>query len=224
MTHMPRLLASARPLASARDGSGCRRDRGQAVTETMLLTWVILVFIAAALQIFVMNESLYRSMTAAHAAMFREAFTHNHWRYQGPESDLCVDEVDTHWTNFNVDDHGKAILNYQNYPEIRVQVLGLFRTFGGPEHMDIHSNYPGRPLEPTKGCVNYPCKKLRTAAGTAGPSSDSDGGSYWLRPVDLPAHARTYCKAVTVFVDSISDTFDKLMACAESDNFFGCVF
>jgi hypothetical protein len=201
------------------------RESGQAVTETVLLTWIMLVFVAAALQIFVLNESLFRTMTAGHAHIFQEAFKHNGWRYMGPTWDVCIDASDDQYeTNYNVDAWGKAILAYQSFPEIRVQVLGLFRTFGGPEHMDIHSNYPGRPLEPLKGCVNYPCKKLRTAAGAAGPSDESSGLAYWLRPVDIPAVARTYCKAGMTFADNISDTFDSLMECVNSDDFFGCVF
>jgi hypothetical protein len=201
-----------------------RGNAGQAVTETLLLTWLIIVFIAAALQIFIMNESMTRTVTAAHADIFKNAFKHNGWHYTGPNSDLCVTPEDVYDYNYNVDDHAKAILSYQNYPEIRVPMLGMFRGYGAPGVMDIHSNYPGRPLEPSKGCVDYPCKKLRTGAGAAGPSTDDSGREYWLRPVDVPAHIRLYCKAGHVFVDSISDGYNQLMECANSDSFFGCLF
>lgn len=201
-----------------------RGAAGQAVTETLLLTWLILVFIAAALQIFIMNESMTRAVTAAHADIFKNAFKHNGWRYTGPTWDVCVTPEDKYDYNYNVDDHAKAILNFDTYPEIRVPMLGMFRGYGAPGVMDIHSNYPGRPLEPSKGCAEYPCKKLRTGAGAAGPSDDDGGKEYWLRPVDLPAHIRLYCKAGYAFVDSVSDGYEQLMDCANSDDFFGCLF
>ena len=114
------------------------------MTETLLLTWLILVFIAAALQIFVMNESMTRSITAAHADIFKNAFKHNGWRYTGPTSDLCVTPEDVYDYNYNVDDHAKAILSYQNYPEIRVPILGMFRAYGASRR-DGHPQQLSRP-------------------------------------------------------------------------------
>jgi hypothetical protein len=37
-----------------------RSQRGQATTETILLTWIMVVFFAAAYQMFVVNDSIYK--------------------------------------------------------------------------------------------------------------------------------------------------------------------
>jgi hypothetical protein len=167
--------------------------KGTAVTETMLLSWILIIFFAAAIQIFVMNESLIRSVTAAHAEMLQSAFPHNHWEYDGSGSDFCVSNDDGYNNTYNTDLHAKVILNRYDFPEIQVQVLGIFRLFGAKQHVDIQSNYPGRLPDPDDGCPDYPCKKLKMAAGPAGPTDHGD--PYWSQILDLPAQGRLVCKA-----------------------------
>ena len=53
------------------------RERGQATTETIMLTWLLLIFFAASYQVFLVNESVYRSMAAVHEKMFELAFPAN---------------------------------------------------------------------------------------------------------------------------------------------------
>ena len=190
-------------------------ETGTSVTETILLTWLLLVFIAAALQIFIMNESLYRSLTATHAQMFIDGFKHNHWEYDAGEWDNdCTGDI-VSWNTYNTDEHAKEIWRYQDFPEIRVPVLGMFRYWATPanfkgsgsnERIDIQSNVRG--LEPDKGCGLSPCKKIKMAAGPAGPVDER--GPFWSRPVYLPGIFRLYCKAGKSAIDSVSDAVDSL--------------
>jgi hypothetical protein len=192
-----------------------RGDAGTSVTETMLLTWLILVFVAAALQIFIMNESLFRSLTATHAQMMTDGFSHNHWQYDGGTWDSdCTGGIDS-WNTYNTDEHAKEIWNYDNFPEIRVPVLGMFQYWassasftgtGSNQRIDIQSDARG--LEPDKGCGVAPCKKIKMAAGPAGPVDED--GPFWSRPVYLPGIFRLYCKAGKSAIDSVSDAVDTL--------------
>ena len=52
-----------------------RGERGTAVTETLMLTWILILFVAAALQLFRVNQAIYLSVTSAHTQMFNGAWT-----------------------------------------------------------------------------------------------------------------------------------------------------
>jgi hypothetical protein len=163
-----------------------RSDRGQSVTETMLLTWLMLLFFAAALQIFIMNESLFRMLTTTHAQMFQYGFQHNGWK-----------QTDNDRYKYNTDENAKVIWRFQDFPEMRVQVLNLWSNLrwttgftlanAGLRTIDIQSNVQGRGVEPSKGCPK-PCKKIKMAAGAAGPTDEPK--EYWLRPWDIKAYGR----------------------------------
>ncbi len=193
-----------------------RNDAGTSVTETMLLTWLILVFVAAALQIFIMNESLFRSLTATHAKMMTDGFAHNDWRYDGStwESD-CTGYSSSAQHEYDTDTYAKEIWNYDNFPEIRVPVLGMFQYWassasfsgtGSNQRIDIQSDARG--LEPDKGCGVAPCKKIKMGAGPAGPTDED--GPFWSRPVYIPGIYRLYCKAGKSLVGSVEDAVDYL--------------
>jgi hypothetical protein len=167
--------------------SNPRSEAGQSVTETLLLTWLMLVFFAAALQIFIMNESLFRSLTTTHAAMFQEAFKHNGWKNKDQYK-------------YNTDTNAKIIWRFQDYPEIRVQVLGMFSAWAnqagfkgnsGGTTIDIQSN--ARSGEDSKGCTT-PCKKIKMGAGAAGPTDEPK--EYMSRPFDFGAYGRLISKVV----------------------------
>jgi hypothetical protein len=160
-------------------------ERGTSVTEVILLTWLMLVFFAAALQIFIMNESLFRSLTATHAQMFQYAYQHNGWKNQDRYK-------------YNTDTNAKVIWRFQDFPEIRVQVLGMFSSWAsqagfkgnsGGTTIDIQSN--ARAGESDKGC-STPCKKIKMGAGAAGPTDEPK--EYWSRPVDFGAYGRLVSK------------------------------
>lgn len=132
-----------------------RAERGQATTETILLTWIILMFFAAIYQTYLVNQTIYRSMTAAHALLFDVAFEHN-----------CADDDSD--CEYNSDEHAKVIWNPNDIPEVTVPVVRMFTQWGLDAGGDLrlYSNYPGRVAEPAKGCFVTPCKKTKAGAGT----------------------------------------------------------
>lgn len=131
---------------------GKRTDRGQAFTETILLTWILIAFVAAVYQLFIVNDSIYRSTATVHEMLFRQGFESN-----------CYEKKDE--CEYNTDEHAKVIWNARKIPEIKVQTVGLFARFGLSGDVVLKSNVPGRPPEPQKGCP-VPCKKSKMAAGT----------------------------------------------------------
>ncbi|MBI2834478.1 MAG: hypothetical protein HYX76_08630 [Acidobacteria bacterium] len=120
-------------------------DRGQAITETMLLTWILVLLIAMAWQLFIVNDTVFRSVTAVHADLFRQG-------YQANKSSKT----------YNSDSNAKVIWNTTDIPEIEIPVIGMFRGVL-PSSIRIRSNVRGP--EPAKGCP-VPCKKSKMAAGT----------------------------------------------------------
>ena len=98
-----------------------KSQRGQAVTETILLTWILLAFVAAAFQVFLANESIFRSMTAVHQQLFQRAFDRN----LGKDCGGCMNsqaDVEVVWAR-------------SDFPEVRVPVLALFQRFGAPSEL-----------------------------------------------------------------------------------------
>lgn len=132
-----------------------RFERGQATTETILLTWIILIFFAAVYQLYLVNQTIYRSMTAVHVKLFEGAFEHN-----------CADDESR--CEHNTDENAKVIWNPNNIPEVTVPVVRVFTRWGLGDTGDVrlYSNYPGRVAEPAKGCFVTPCKKTKAGAGT----------------------------------------------------------
>lgn len=123
-------------------------ERGQAVTETILLTWVMLVFFAAAYQMFIVNESIYRAMTAVEAEAFSRAFQHNCYK----KGNNC---------RFDVDGHAMPKWNEQTFPEVRIRTVSFFSKFGMPNRVLIASNQ--WMVEPD---CPQPCKRTSFGAGT----------------------------------------------------------
>jgi hypothetical protein len=95
-----------------------RDQRGTAVTETLLLTWILVMFAASAFQLFRVNQAIYSSITTAHKLMFDGAWTANCFN----RTSRCV---------FNSDDHAQVIWRAGNgprdMPEVLVARVGLFR-------------------------------------------------------------------------------------------------
>jgi hypothetical protein len=105
-----------------------KSERGQAVTETLLVSWIVLLFLGAAFQLFLANESIHRSVTAVHQRLFTQGFETN--RGGGSNCDgkvgLCryrYARVD--WTR-------------SDFPETRVPVVPLFQTPSTPGAVFLH--------------------------------------------------------------------------------------
>lgn len=91
-----------------------RDQRGTAVTETLMLTWIIIVFVAASLQLFRVNQALYSSITSAHTQMFNGAWVANCFN----KTARCI---------YNSDGHAQVRWHPRNMPEVYVQTVGMFR-------------------------------------------------------------------------------------------------
>ncbi len=91
-----------------------RGERGTAVTETLLLTWILILFVAAALQLFRVNQALYLSITSAHTQMFNGAWAANCFN----KSSRCI---------YNSDGHAQVRWHPANMPEVLVPTVGMFR-------------------------------------------------------------------------------------------------
>jgi hypothetical protein len=90
-----------------------RGQRGTAVTETLLLTWIIIVFVAASLQMFRVNQAIYSSITTAHMLMFEGAWDANCFK----RSNKCI---------FNSDGHAQVKWTPIKMPEVLVERVGMF--------------------------------------------------------------------------------------------------
>ena len=88
-------------------------QRGTAVTETLMLTWIIIVFVAASLQIFRVNQAIYLSITTAHWLMFEGAWDANCYN----RSNKCI---------YNSDGHAQVKWSSNKMPEVLVKAVGMF--------------------------------------------------------------------------------------------------
>jgi hypothetical protein len=88
-------------------------ERGTAVTETIMLTWIIIVFVAASLQLFRVNQALYSSITTAHWMMFEGAWAANCY----DKSNKCI---------YNSDGHAQVKWSPEKMPEVLVERIGMF--------------------------------------------------------------------------------------------------
>ncbi len=154
-----------------------REEGGTAVTETIILTWIMLVFFAAAYQMFIVNETIYRSIVAVHSQLMNDGFKHN-----------CYETKDDCW--HDTDKHAHVIWRERDefgtlaIPEIRIIAVRMFQSFGLTKSVLIRSNV--HPPEPSKGC-SVPCKKTKMGAGAGGPSqyyTKNDGSTITGRLLD----------------------------------------
>ena len=123
-----------------------RDERGTAVTETLMLTWILIVFVAGSLQLFRVNQAIYSSITAAHMLMFEGAWEANCFN----RSNKCI---------FNSDGHAQVKWTQIKIPEILVERVGMFASrLGGPLRLTA---WPGAA---TKRVDGY--KRTRMGAGT----------------------------------------------------------
>ena len=133
-----------------------RPESGQAVTETMLLTWLLLVFFAATYQVFLVDQAVTRSMMAVHQELFSKAFSGN-----------CYN--DNNSCRYNSDKTANITWNKTKFPEVRIRIVRLFERWGMPSDLVIRSN--NRPADPLKGC-DVPCKHTKLSTGNYFPITD----------------------------------------------------
>ncbi len=123
-----------------------RGERGTAVTETLMLTWILIVFVAASLQLFRVNQAIYSSITAAHMLMFEGAWEANCFN----RSNKCI---------FNSDGHAQVKWTAAKMPEILVERVGMFAS-----RLTAPLRLAAWPGAATKRVDGY--KRTRMGAGT----------------------------------------------------------
>ena len=127
-----------------------RDERGTAVTETLMLTWILILFVAAALQLFRVNQAIYLSVTTAHAQMFSGAWAANCFN----KSSRCI---------YNSDRHAQVRWHPTNMPEVLVPTVGMFRSWL-PGQLRLAA-WPGAATPRRDGI-----KRTRMGAGTYYPA------------------------------------------------------
>lgn len=126
----------------------------------MLVSWMLLIFIAAMWQLFIVNDTLFRSMTAAHAIIFKKAFDRS-GQNSGWKTDYSRDAAIVIWDK-------------QNVPEAEIPVIKMFRTIVGRDSVKIRSNVEADHK-----------KRTRLGSGSAGPDGVGGTGKYFAHVFEL---------------------------------------
>lgn len=132
---------------------GTRYVAGQATTETVLLTWLLIVVVCAAFQIYRVNNTIFRSLTAAHQMVFARAFQRN-CASDLPGCTYTTDQVDG-------DMGARVIWQPAVMPEVVVPVVGMFRPYGLRQGLRLSSNR----IEYDDDCPDLPCKRTKMGSG-----------------------------------------------------------
>lgn len=137
--------------------------RGQAAIETLLLTFVLITFVAAAYQVFLVNQTIYRSLTAVHQALFQHGFARNC-------SESRADRSCEYTQNPAGEGMGgptpRVVWSLEEIPEVAIPVVGMFNRYGLDDSVRLSSNSPARLEFGDHLCPGLPCKRTRMGAGT----------------------------------------------------------
>jgi hypothetical protein len=121
------------------------------MTETILLTWLLLAFMAALYQLFLVNETIYRSLVSVHQRMLAGAYQANCFEKRADCTfDGAVRRAQVVWRRPDV-------------PEADIPVVGIFQRFGLPRTVRLRSNSPYNPDD---------FKRTRVTSGTYYPVWD----------------------------------------------------
>jgi hypothetical protein len=129
-------------------------ERGQAMTETLLLTWILLIFIAAIYQLFLVNQSVFASLTAVHTRLFEQAFARN----------CSDDDPRCEYTTDNQGAGARVIWTPTTIPEINIPIVGLFKD-SLPQGLRLESRRYGIGGF-DHACPDRPCKRTKLGSGT----------------------------------------------------------
>jgi hypothetical protein len=104
-----------------------RAEHGQATVETLLLVTILVAFITAIYQVFLVNHAIFRMLAIAHVRLFRDAFETN-----------CY--APTRNCTYGSDPHARVI--WRDLPEVYIPVLPVFERAGVPGDLRVTSNSP----------------------------------------------------------------------------------
>jgi hypothetical protein len=137
-----------------------RSERGQAFTETMVVSWMLLIFLAAMWQLFIVNDTIFRSITAAHSVMFKKAFDRSD-KDSGWKTDYSTDAAVVTWAR-------------PDLPEAEFPIISMFRTIVGRDSVKMRSNVTADHR-----------KKTIMGSGTAGPDGVGGTGKYFAHMFEI---------------------------------------
>jgi hypothetical protein len=145
-------------------------ESGQAFTETMLVSWLFLIFIAAMWQLFIVNDTIFRSIVAAHAIVFKQGYARN-TDSTGYDREQVV-----------------AIWSRPDMPEAEIPVINMFSAAVGKSSVKINSI-----VESDRK------KRTRMGSGTAGPQGLGGVFDYFIHlgemAAEVASHPQEYASA-----------------------------
>ncbi len=166
-----------------------QRQRGQATTELLLCTWVILFFMAAAIQLFKVDRAVFKSITAAHATHFEEALRHNCYK----DAEDCTYDGGAQQTRVEWDP--------VYMPSVIIPTVGLFQSALGVETLIESDN----PLSWSSSCPNWSqCKRTKMAAGTYEPICNTFEGALNVFAGD-PEVTSGFCSGINSVLDALEN-------------------
>lgn len=138
-------------------------SRGQAAVETILLTFVLIMFVSAAFQMHLMNQAIFKSLDAVNRLLFTRAFDRNQCRQHAPQCEYSQDPAAEGLGGTNTE----VVWTPQEVPEIVVPILRPFRAGVTPWGNQFEfGTDDGLPLgKMTAAGVLIP-KRTRIGAGT----------------------------------------------------------
>ncbi len=146
-------------------------ERGQAVTETLLLLSILVTFVAAVYQVFLVNDQVFKALAAAEVLLFQEAFA----------TDCYTNSPDCHYAS---DGGARVEWSQAEMPEVIIPVLGMFQRAGLPAELPITAA-SGRAKLTIAGSGTYlpPFTALSMATVAAACGCDIDEGK-WTAVLD----------------------------------------
>lgn len=123
-----------------------RSQKGQAFTETLLVSWLLFIFIAAMWQLFIVNDTIFRSLAAVHSLLFADGYGRNQ-DTTGYSRDAVV-----------------VVWDRPRLPEAEIPVINMFKAAVGRTSIKLRSNVQADRR-----------KRTFMGSGTAGPSNAGGG-------------------------------------------------
>lgn len=155
---------------------GSSSESGQALVEHILFMLLGVVVILGTFQLYLTGWTIQRSIGAAHAVLFKQAYRHN-----------CAEQRESAWCTYNTDTRGKVIWSPRVLPEVRIPTIDLFTLNGVPPAARLWSNSPlNRQRTPDERCPGQPCKRTKLGVGTW----RSLDAVFGVAEVDVPPLAR----------------------------------
>src|SRR5262245_30712995 len=88
----------------------CREQAGQAMSEVLMLSCVVLLLIGAGFQLYLVNRTIFKTLSTGHYLLMKSAFERN----CSQDNERCK------WRR------GNAILDPKSVPEVRLPRLTIF--------------------------------------------------------------------------------------------------